>query len=356
MTGPKDANQGPPTSETQRPLLNSQGQTKTGDSSAKGSAFSFGSKMIKKKEASDATQLAILPDEGDTQEVQETEDLKDSSLKASRELLIPHEPNSYRKEREAEEMNETDVYPIRISLSPKQILRMKIIRIIAFICCFYFIVPFDLYIKDQHLRRIWLYDTDYYFHTVHYPNYNASSNVTNAYNFDLTNCKVYLMQSDNFAPANASVKNTTKEMAFEVEFGFTWGTPFTFNDTHLIIVSSEDQNCIVNVWASPYAVMPKLSFLVSGAQDNLMFQDNTAKGVSLDLSNGLEIQGSKVFVTLSDHRISNLTVILQYGIVGRYLQGLDPFQCPRNISEYHKPCGQHLPCLIVHSSAKQRTL
>lgn len=61
--------------------------------------------------------------------------------------------------------------------------------------------------------------------------------------------------------------------------------------------------------------MPKLSFLVSGAQDNLMFQDNTAKGVSLDLSNGLEIQGSKVFVTLSDHRISNLTIILQYGIV-----------------------------------------
>lgn len=46
-----------------------------------------------------------------------------------------------------------------------------------------------------------------------------------------------------------------------------------------------------------------------------MFQDDTDWGVSLDLSNGLEIQGSKVFVTLGDHRISNLTVILQYGIV-----------------------------------------
>lgn len=89
-----------------------------------------------------------MPLNGDADEVQETEDLKDGSLKASRDLLIPHEPNSYRKEREAVEMNETDVYPIRISLNPKQILRMKIIRIIAFICCFYFIVPFDLYIKD----------------------------------------------------------------------------------------------------------------------------------------------------------------------------------------------------------------
>lgn len=133
--------------------------------------------------------------------------------------------------------------------------------------------------------------------------------MTNAFEFDLTNCKIYLMQSDSFAPDN-STNTTTKKMAFEVEFGFTWGTPFTFNDTILKIVSAEDQQCIVNVWASPYAIMPKLKFSISGAQDNLMFQDNTAAGVSLDLSNGLRISGSKVFVTLSDHRISNLTVIL----------------------------------------------
>lgn len=75
-------------------------------------------------------------------------------------------------------MNETDVYPIRISLSPSQILRMKITRIIAFICCFYFIVPFDLYIKDQHIRRIWLYDTDYYYHKVTFPDYSPTTNNT----------------------------------------------------------------------------------------------------------------------------------------------------------------------------------
>lgn len=106
--------------------------------------------------------------------MQEIENLMEDSLKASRDFLIPREPNSYRKQREAEEMNETDVYPIRISLNPRQILRMKFIRIIAFICCFFFIVPFDLYIKDQHFRRIWLYDTDYYFHTVIYDSYTDS--------------------------------------------------------------------------------------------------------------------------------------------------------------------------------------
>lgn len=97
------------------------------------------------------------------------------------------------------------------------------------------------------------------------------------------------MQSDSYAPPNATVKNWAKKMAFDVEFGFTWGTPFTFSDNLLQIKAAEDQQCIVNVWVSPYAIMPKLKFSVSGAQDNLMFRDNTAPGVSLDLSNGLEI-------------------------------------------------------------------
>lgn len=104
-------------------------------------------------------------------------------------------------------------------------------------------------------------------------------------------------------------------MAFEVEFGFTWGTPFTFNDTNLEIIAAEDQQCIVNVWASSNAIMPKFKFSLSGEQDNMMFRDNTPDGVSLDFVNGIRISGSKVFVTLSDHKISNLTIVLLYGIV-----------------------------------------
>ena len=74
------------------------------------------------------------------------------------------------------------------------------------------------------------------------------------------------MQSDGYAPhTNTSLKNYTKQMAFELEFGFTWGTPFHYDDQGLKITSSEDQNCIVNVWVSPHAIMPKLTFSISGA-------------------------------------------------------------------------------------------
>lgn len=125
---------------------------------------------------------------------------------------------------------------------------------------------------------------------------------------------MYLKQNFAFEPEDPT--NYTKVMGFQVEFGFTWGTPFEFTDKKLMIKAAEDQQCIVNIYASPWAILPKLKFLIFGAMDNLVLRDDTDVGVALDMSyGGLEIMGSKVFVTIGDHTISNLTVSLLYGTV-----------------------------------------
>ncbi|TNV88226.1 hypothetical protein FGO68_gene17400 [Halteria grandinella] len=203
----------------------------------------------------------------------------------------------------------TDVYPIRIELTPRQLLKMKIIRFIVFICCFYFIVPFDLYIH-QHWRRIWLYETDVYQETVLFEDYNSSHLASDFnYTFNLTNCKVYLEER------HTALNATAPSMQFDLEFGFPWGTDFEFNMNNLRIESGPNEMCIVKLFMSPANIIPKLIFNITGAQDNIMFQDNTNKYTSLQMKGGLEIQGEKAFITLSDHQISNFTVNLQYGIV-----------------------------------------
>jgi hypothetical protein len=83
--------------------------------------FSFNSKMATGTGHHGADGHANGSDEDETEdekETNETEDLKSTSLNQTRNYLIPREPASYQKQRESEEMNETDVYPIRISLTP----------------------------------------------------------------------------------------------------------------------------------------------------------------------------------------------------------------------------------------------
>ena len=89
---------------------------------------------------------------------------------------------------------------------------MKITRILVFLTCFYFVVPFDLYIPVHH--RIYYFGTDVYKERVYLDNSLSPAN----YSFYLVNCKTYLYPDT--APQYSS---------FFMEFGFTFGTNFTFN-------------------------------------------------------------------------------------------------------------------------------
>ncbi|TNV88224.1 hypothetical protein FGO68_gene14499 [Halteria grandinella] len=216
----------------------------------------------------------------------------------------------------------TDVYPIRIELNKRQLLKMKIIRFFVFICCFYFIVPFDLYIH-QHYRRIWLFETDFYQETVSFAEYDYSTPASDYnFTFQLTNCKVYLEERAQQGGSNSpplaiegTEANAITSMKLDLEFGFPWGTDFEFDGSRLRIDSGANEMCSVKLFMNTKDIIPKLIFNMTGAQDNIMFQDNTNKYTSLQLLGGLEIFGEKAFITLADHTISNLSVSLQYGIV-----------------------------------------
>ena len=80
---------------------------------------------------------------------------------------------------------------------------MKIIRIIAFILCFYFVIPFDLYIKTDY--RLYFYGTEV--HETRIP-FNIS-NSSFAFTFNIRNCRVGLWADPE--PANDS---------FKIEYGF----------------------------------------------------------------------------------------------------------------------------------------
>lgn len=82
--------------------------------------------------------------------------------------------------------NDSDVYPLSVTYNDKQKLKMKIIRITTFILCFYFIIPFDLYIQSDH--RLYFYGTlrneDRFTFNFSDPDYNIT--------FHLENCRVGL--------------------------------------------------------------------------------------------------------------------------------------------------------------------
>lgn len=84
--------------------------------------------------------------------------------------------------------SENDVYPLSIYFTTGQKARMKITRILVFLICFYFVVPFDLYIPVHY--RIYYFGTDVYKERVYFPN-NSPTSPAN-YTFNLVNCKTYL--------------------------------------------------------------------------------------------------------------------------------------------------------------------
>ncbi len=93
---------------------------------------------------------------------------------------------------------------------------MIIIRIVVFILCFYFIVPFDLYITSHH--RLHYFGTDLYDERVTIGGVNQTN-----YTLNLQNCKVYLKLDD------------LQTNSFRLEYGFEFGTPFTFDQYKLDI-------------------------------------------------------------------------------------------------------------------------
>ena len=117
---------------------------------------------------------------------------------------------------------ENDVYPLGIWFEESSQRKMKIIRILAFIYLFYFLVPFDLYNTTHY--RVYYFGTDVYKERVYFPNNTATSKAN--YTFNLVNCKTYLYHD-----------TIQENKSFFIEFGFAYGTPFTFNSTQLNITA-----------------------------------------------------------------------------------------------------------------------
>ena len=80
--------------------------------------------------------------------------------------------------KEARKPNDNDVYPLSIHFFRWPKIRMMLIRIIVFIACFYFVVPFDLYITSH--QRIYYFGTDLYRQRIPF-----STNQTGNYSFNL---------------------------------------------------------------------------------------------------------------------------------------------------------------------------
>ncbi|TNV88185.1 hypothetical protein FGO68_gene5191 [Halteria grandinella] len=160
----------------------------------------------------------------------------------------------------------TDVYPLRIDLTDKMVLTMKIIRISTFLGCF-ILVPLILYLTSCFWR--------------------TDQNFT----FNLTNCKVYFKDDESLSK---------RRMGFDLEFGFKFGTPFILNENLLSIDAEANEMCIVNIIGSPFIDLPAITMEMSGGMDNILIKD---------------IQGEKAFVTLSNHIINGLKIDLQFGTV-----------------------------------------
>jgi hypothetical protein len=103
---------------------------------------------------------------------------------------------------------EDDVYPLSIHFTDEQKKRMKIIRIIVFILCFYFVVPFDLYIPAHY--RIYYFGTDVYRSRFSINQSDPDANFT----LTLMNCRVQLRHDGDGGDS------------FLLEYGFEFGTPF----------------------------------------------------------------------------------------------------------------------------------
>lgn len=156
---------------------------------------------------------------------------------------------------------ENDVYPLSIFFTRGQKLRMKISRIVVFILCFYFVIPFDLYIPAHH--RIYYFGTDVY--KVRVPYFNDNSTYTANYTFNLENCKVYFYQDTSAPPQGIS---------FFMEYGFTFGTNNSMSNSILSITASPDETCIVNLFLPLNLSLPAFTFNINGTQDNMMFDDS----------------------------------------------------------------------------------
>ena len=109
---------------------------------------------------------------------------------------------------------------------------MKGIRILMFLLCIYIAVPYDLYVHPHY--RIYYYGTDVFHHRV-----QISPSPDANYTLNLMNCKVHF---------RADSQNTN---SFYFEFGFEFGTNFSYTTSELDITASPSQTCIVNMYMPP---------------------------------------------------------------------------------------------------------
>ena len=126
-------------------------------------------------------------------------------LEWAMKIGIPKEEDKGQSVQELLKPGEEDVYPLSIAYTDPQKVRMKIIRIVAFILCFYFVIPFDLYIKSDH--RLYFYGTE-----SHESRISFDSNTTLNFTFNIQNCKVSLF------------KDSKDGRSFMIEYGFEFGT------------------------------------------------------------------------------------------------------------------------------------
>ena len=98
--------------------------------------------------------------------------------------------------------DDNDVYPLSIHYSGVAKFRMRVIRIVVFVLCHAFLIPYDLYIPAHF--RISFFGTDAYYERVPFNTSDPKAN----YTFDLSNCRVALKL------------DSTNSSSFYLEFGF----------------------------------------------------------------------------------------------------------------------------------------